>query len=82
MNYGILRISQYMLEESHDYLSEAFYEIGFIPDRIETDFNTANYLYRGKSPAFNIEVKEGNQIPIYTLEVTMTENGNTYKVTR
>ena len=82
MNFGVIKVSSYMVENDQVFLSEVFASIGFVPIDIDIDFPTSNYLYKGKSEAFDVKVPEGYVIPHYQIVVTKDKDGTHYKVTK
>lgn len=54
------------IEDARDFLLSAFYSIGFLPLKIETDYSIQTIEYIGTSPKFS-EIVEGASVPIYEI---------------
>lgn len=54
------------VEDARDFLLSAFYSIGFLPLKIESDYSIQIIEYIGTSPKFS-EIAEGDSPPVYEI---------------
>ncbi len=73
-NLGKITILSENIRQSPDMIAEIFIQMRFIPVRAELMFHNKNIEYIGLSDRFN-EIKEGEQIPSYSIEVVTLGDG-------
>ena len=74
MRIGKFYISDYLVEQLSDQVAQAFFEVKFIPLRVEYLWSKGSFLMEGFSPKFS-EVKEGEEIPFYNIIVNDLQEG-------